>query len=707
MSGVGGEILPPLREDIQILESVPDASGAKNWGLHDLLQHRYFQIDELTRDVLRCWRPGLSLEEIQRDFEAKTGRKIERQEIAKLVAFVRRNNLTQEDDRGTWRAISQRAAVAKKASSTRLAFKLLFFKIPLFRPQRTIEAALPFVEPLYSRTMFVILAVLGVAGLYLLSRQWQTFLGSLPHFLSWSGAALVAISLFCLKALHELGHAFTAARYGCRVSSMGIAFLFLTPLLYTDLSDAWRLPSRRKRMLISAAGVLVELAVAIIATFLWAFLPDGGARSIAFTFATIGWVMSLAFNLNPLMKFDGYYLLCDLIGIDNLQPRSFALGRWKLRRLLLAPRLEAPEQLPAATQNVLILYAWMSWLYRLAVFTGLALLAYHFTFKLLGIILFAIGIWLLLLRPVLNELINWRRLERDQISDVRLAALAILAMALTTLFIVPWSSRISIPAVLVASDLTQLYSKYTAKITKINLASGHHVEADSPLMELNAPEIDSKIETNLIKQRVTKLRLSRVTSSRQDLDERLVLLEQLGALQTELQGLHEQQKHLIVTAPFDGTILQIAHNLHEGRWVDKRELLVLMTSNENLILRGYVAEGELHRLSPGNEGRFIPDDPTRRAFHVRLDRINDGGSRKIEIPELATVFGGSVVTERDQQGSLIPREAQYLVELRPVDITSFPPQTMRGVVILEGKKVSLAARAWRQITRVLVRESSF
>ena len=168
---------------------------------------------------------------------------------------------------------------------------------------------------------------------------------------SFEGAVYFTLSLILLKAAHELGHALTASRFGCYVPNMGVAFMLMMPLLYTDVTDSWRLSSRRQRLLIGVAGIAVELALACFATFLWVFLPDGSARGIAFMVATTGWVLSLAFNLNPCLKFDGYYLLADLIGVDNLQPRAFALGRWKLRQILFAPTLEPPELLSRRMRN--------------------------------------------------------------------------------------------------------------------------------------------------------------------------------------------------------------------------------------------------------------------------------------------------------------------------------------------------------------------
>ena len=125
-----------------------------------------------------------------------------------------------------------------------------------------------------------------------------------------------------MKILHELGHAYAARHFGARVPVIGLAFLVMFPILYTDTTDVWRIQEKRSRTLINGAGITVELCIAAISLLLWAFLPDGIFRSIAFFAATTSWAMSLFVNLNPWMRFDGYYLISDLLGVENLQKLS-------------------------------------------------------------------------------------------------------------------------------------------------------------------------------------------------------------------------------------------------------------------------------------------------------------------------------------------------------------------------------------------------
>ncbi len=706
MINMKGETLPPLREDLHILRDAPGPFGETNWVIHDPLQHRYFQIDQPTKELINYWKSGLSFAEIEECFRMQTGLYIDRDQISTFVAFARRNNLTNEDDHsggpaGASETQSQSGALA------RLPKSLFFFKVPLLRPQSFIQGALPAVAPLFSKTALIILSVLGVVGLYLMSRQWGAFVDSLPQFTTPIGALSLGLSLIVLKALHECGHAFAAAQFGCRVPTMGVAFMFLTPMFYTDVSDAWRLSDKTQRIWISAAGVIVELGVAIVATFVWSFLPDGVFRTVAFVLASTAWIMSLVINLNPLMKFDGYYILCDLIGFGNLQPRAFALGRWKLRQILVAPTHQPPEQLSPKTQFFLVAYAWTCWIYRVAIFTALAILAYTFIFKLLGILLFCFILWQLLIAPIVSELMEWRTLDEKEISTGRKFAVVGVALACVAIVIVPWSNRVTVPAMVISSGLTQFYPERPSRLDQIKVKSGDTVKAGAVLFRLKDPEIEGRIREVSLKRRAVDLKLSRIASSRSDLDERLVLIQSFKALETELKGLLEQRDNLVIRAPIDGKVLQVSHNLHRGRWVEKNQLLALFTPSPDLVLQGYVHETMLQRLAPGNHGRFVPDDPTRKSLPVRLDRVNEASSDVIELPALTTASGGSIAVDRDKAGALVPRSAQYMVELKPLKRMDEAQHVMRGVVILKGKHESLASVALRRVLSVFVRESGF
>lgn len=582
----------------------------------------------------------------------------------------------------------------------------LFVRIPILRPHRFLCASLPLVRPLFSRSACLFVLVLGAVGLYLVSRQWEAFLGSFLHFFTVEGAALYGVALVAIKILHELGHAYTATRFGCRVATMGIALLVLFPVLYTDTTDAWRLCSRRKRMLIGAAGMITELSIAAICTFLWSFLPDGPLRSAAFIIATTSWVMTLAVNLNPLMRFDGYYLLSDLLGVHNLQERSFAFAKWKLRRLLFGLPDPPPEGVPPSLQTKLTIYAWSTWIYRFFLFIGIALLVYHFFFKALGLLLFAVEIIWFIVLPITRELIVWWRMRSTVLKTRRFVVTAALVCALLALAFIPWSGRVSFPAILQSAKYATVYAPEPGRIMDVFLKRSQQVKAGDTLLTLESPQLAEEMVRTAKKVKVHKLRFQRSASNPEDLANMHVALQQWTAESSRLAGLEKKRRQLTIRAPISGVITEVADALHRGRWINPKLALAFVVEPASAELSGLVSETELTRLKVNQPARFLPDDPKRRPADARLAEIGEAGINRFEMPYLASVYGGTIAVRRDAKGELVPESSVYRIRLTVLNPIP-PDRVVRGVVNVAGEPRSFAKRMYGLVASVLIRESGF
>ena len=327
-------LLPELRSKRSSSRSSPLLDGAPSWSIFDPVRHAYFQIGQVELALLSAWR-GRTVGEMRRLFAQQQGAEPEPGAIKALLQFLASNNLTRAPLGDAVKSLSAQARAHDQAWWKWLLHHYLFIRVPLVKPDRFLRRTVHWVAPLFTRGFALLIVALGLVGLYFVSRQWDEFLHTFPYFFSLQGIAIYGLSLAFTKTLHELGHAYAATRYGCRVPTMGVSFLVMVPVLYTDTSDTWKLRSRKQRLLVDGAGVLTELCLASIATFLWAFLPDGPVRSAAFVIATTSWISTLAINLSPFMRFDGYYFLSDMIGVPNLSSRSQAFGQWQLRELSL------------------------------------------------------------------------------------------------------------------------------------------------------------------------------------------------------------------------------------------------------------------------------------------------------------------------------------------------------------------------------------
>ena len=699
-------LLPPLREELKLIPGRMNANGEQDWRIYDPLQHRYIEVDSVTVAMLALWSSVKDAETLRAELEATRNIAVSMESINELIQFAHANYLTAEPVRGEWKSLAGKGGLAHQSWAKWLLHNYLYFRFPLAKPQEFLVATLPVVAPLFYRWVHLALAGLGVTGLYLVSRQWDQFVNTFQHFFTVSGAMWFALILFLVKGLHELGHAYTAVRLGCQVPAMGVAFMLMTPMLYTDVTDAWRLSSRRKRMAIDFAGVAVELMIACVATFAWSFLPEGRLKSLAFLLATSSLLMSLAINLSPFMRFDGYFILADLVGIPNLQPRAFAVARWRLRETLFAINAPCPEDMPPSKLFCLTAYAWATWWYRFILYLGIAAVVYAYFFKALGVILFAVEIAVFLVNPVVAEIREWAKMKPVILASKRSLVTACFALTALTAAVVPWSTRVDIPVIVEPYEIVRVYAPRPAQVSEIHAKRGVTVAAGTPLVSLKSDDLEHDIRVVRTEIARVNAKLVRVTADDVDRENSAVSRRELAALTAKYQGLLKEKAELVIKAPISGQLVEFNSDLHTGRTISQKEMIALIGGDRGVAARGYVAEKDLWRLEKGDAGWLVPENGLRSTLRIRLREVSLAGARQIEIADLASVNGGKIAVQPDSKRQLVPIAAHYAVTLTIDDPSVNPDVRFRGVAQIKGKAESLAAQIWREIARVLIRESS-
>lgn len=697
-----GDRLATLREDLELQRGTA-TNG--DWLIYDPLRHRYIQIDQPTFVVLSLWKWHATASALCDHAGQVLGTPVDRAEIDRLTSFLDNHQLTDGGAGSAWRRQAALAHNRHHSPIMWLMHNYLFVKIPLVSPEPFLRLTSGLVAPFFRPLLQRLVLALGLVGLYLASREWDRFAAEARDLASISGLTEIAVVLFAVKGLHELGHAYTALRYGCRVPSMGLAFMMMAPLLYTDVTDAWRLSDRRERLAIDLAGIAVELGLACLATVAWVFLADGMARHTAFLIATTSWVMSLAINLNPFMRFDGYYILADLLRVPNLQTRAFALGRWWMREVLFGLQAACPEPMPSRLRAVLIAYAYSIWAYRLVLFTGIAVLVYGHFFKVLGVVLFLFEIVYFIGRPLAGEALVWWQLRRRIVSHWRflipLGALGVVC----ALAIVPWSSDVRIPAILEGDAIARVFPPRAGRIVAIPAVAAQTVAASDLLLRLEQPDLAHERAIALAQLSAVEMRLDRQSADLEDLSQRQVLEGERASVRAKLDGLARQTAELDVRAPRSGTLVEVNPALHVGQWIGPKEQIALLDGSRGGRVLGYAAEDDLWRLKPQQTGRFVPDNMLAEAFDVTVTELAITGAAQIDLAELASSNGGKIEAHADVHQKLIPSTAQFLVAMAVHGSGPIPVARIRGIVVVHGVAESFFSSAWRRVLRILVRES--
>ncbi len=440
----------------------------------------------------------------------------------------------------------------------------LMIRIPLWHPMAFLRRTARYASFAFRPTFWMAIAGCAVLGLFLVSRRWDEFLHTFHGYADLRGLIGVGIALGCAKVLHEFAHAYTAQRYGCRVPTMGVALLVMLPVLYTDTTEAWKVPERNRRLRIGAAGMMIEIALAAIATLAWSVLPDGPLRAGAFLLATTTWIATLAINASPFMRFDGYFLLSDWLDIPNLHDRAFSLGRWWLREWLFGFGDPQPEPCSVSRRRFLVGFSFATWLYRLIVFMSIALIVYHAFFKVLGLALFCVEFGWFIVRPVWREVtVSWQRRSELHWRRETLRSASVGALLLG-FFVVPWQAGVSAPAVLSPKQAEGIYSVAPGYIASDPLPArdGQRVHAGDTLAVLVSPDLNYKFKAAQTDEAVLRWEVAQ-----QSFDERLqrqglALRRRWDAARQTVSGLQSEIAQLTVRAPFDGSV-QVG-----GRWID-------------------------------------------------------------------------------------------------------------------------------------------
>ena len=694
-----------LREDLALLQGPRAYDGSPTWTLYDPAVHRYYRIGWLEFECLHRWGMG-NAEQIATAIEKETPIDVEVTDIEHFSDFLAKNQLAKPLGKESSGRFAHIRHASKPGFWTWLLHNYLFMRVPLLKPDRYLQKALPLIDVFFRRS-FMVMLFLGVClAVALVAQRWSEFSHSFLYSFTPEGILATVGMMSLSKVVHELGHAFAASHFGCRVPSMGVALLLGMPVLWTDVTDAWRLPRRSDRLTIDAAGMVAELTLAVIATLLWTALPDGPLRSGSYLLASTAWLITLGINLNPFMRFDGYYLLSDALDIPNMQDRSFALARWRLRESLFGFELAAPENFPNKRQQFLIVYAYSIWIYRLILFTGIAWTVYYFFFKALGLALFAVEIGWFVIKPIAKEISVWRELIAARGVPLRPRPAWLVPLVLLALLFIPWQSHLFVPGLLRAESEHTLYCIEAAQLQEVLVTEGDIVKANQILLKLVSPDIDYKIV-------VAQLKLDELTErlASQSLDLKLarnnpVDYEELQSTRAELAGLRAVKEKLTVRATFAGRVRDLSDVLRMGEWLAKDEPLGIVESQTSSVI-AYVEEADLVKLQTGGEGRFYPEGGDLSPFPVTIISIDSTGTRELKVEELASNYGGGIAIRPDKEKHLIPEQGIYRVVMQTETPELTQSSTVRGRLSLATVAESIADRLMRLSVVALVKESGW
>lgn len=698
-------MLPRLREEIVVYPGPTNYAGEPSWTIHDPTRNRFFRIDWLTFEILGRWSFG-DPRAIADNLNTHSPLHVTEEDVSGVARFLVERELIRSDFAGSAGYMNERLRQRRRSWWEWLMHNYLFIRVPLVRPDVWLGRHVGKVRFLASAWFVRLTLAALVFGLWEAVRQWDQIRGTLVDTITPAGVVAYVLTLAIVKVAHELGHAFTAKHYGCRVPTMGLALLVLMPMAYTDTTDTWKLEDKRKRLRVASAGVATELVIAAWATAMLPFLPDGPLRTAVFLLATTTWVSAVLVNFNPLMRFDGYFILSDWLDIPNLHDRAFALAKWRIRRVLLGMREPPPETFPPSTERIMIVLAFVTWAYRLALYLGIALLVYHFTVKLIGILLFVVEMWWFILRPVAVELKQWWARRDEWRGNPRARRVLMGAGGVLLFLAVPLPAPIGATALLSPEAVHVVYVPEAGQVAAMRRL-GERLGKGEVVAALESPSIAS--QRGISAARVESLR-QQAMSAAVDPEQRprlLTLQSELAAAEADLANSAQQADRLELRAPFAGKLVDLDPDLRRGDWVGKGSAIAVVVSEGPWRAVAYLKGDDALRVQVGDRATFVAEGLQGSPVKMIVEQVDPDATRALPSGLFAASAGGDVMV-RTKDGKLTPERSVYRVRLRadhaPANLSG---HSWRGRVVIQGAWSPPGWRYLRAALAVLVREAGF
>lgn len=695
----------PLRKDLMHAPGPRDISGAPSHVLHDPAANGYFHLGALEFEILARWHMGAPAV-IAESITKETTYSATPEDVAALEQQLRQGGLLRLSARDVL-DLETKAQAARPNVLARLSNALLFLRLPLLRPQVFLDRTAILVAPFFTRAFWGLLILLFIAALYLIGRQWDGFVASLSTMVTFYGAFSVAVALAIAKSMHELAHGYAARRYGADVPVMGVAFIIFWPLLYTETSNAWTVASRKHRIVIAAAGVAAEFALAVTCLVLWPFMEPGPLRDAAGFTATTLILLSLAFNANPLMRFDGYFILSELSGIDNMQPRAFELLKWYLRKAIAGVTLPFPEiALNNASRRFLLVYGISSAFYRILLYGGIVYAINLLLFPAIALPLSAIIIMTSLIKPVAGEIFVWLKLSRLKNGWRGSLRPIVICIALLSLLFVPWQSSVQVPALLRAGNSYDIYAPEPAKLLTLHVKEGDQVAAGDRLATLHSRALDLELAKTRAQASALDRRINRRLTEVQYHRDVSTSLKELARLHSAVAGLEARRRQLTIRAPQAGRIAMLDKTLRSGLWLaNNRPLMTLVGQAGKARIYGYVEERDMDYIAEGARARLWFDGEPWVALTGVVETVYPQAIKTLRAPLMAAVSGGAIAV-RPTGDALVPELAIYKTAIRlDADAAARMPMIeTRGYALIETPPRNLIDRIIDRVVGLWRRE---
>lgn len=628
-------------------------------------------------------------------------------EMIRLLSDLHRADALQSDAPPDLHELNRRQQQHQRNRIKQYLGNPLSLRFPLFDPDRMLNRLMPWLSPMLG--WFSAVLWLGMMGwaLVLIAMNWTALSSDMvDRVFSVENLLLVWFVFPMIKLLHELGHAIATKANGGEVHEMGVMLLVLMPIPYVDASSATAFRGKGSRMLVGAAGMLVELFIAAVATVLWVYLEPGTERAIAYNVILVAGVSTLLFNLNPLLRYDGYYILSDYLEIPNLGQRAndyvgYLVNRYAFGMAEAASPVSAPGE-----RAWFVSFAVLSFAYRMLMMVSIVFLIAS-KFFVIGVVLAIWAFTSMLLLPLwkkLTYLVSHPKLGAHRRRAVGLTA-ALTAIVAGSLIWVPLPSATRAEGVIWAVEQAQVRAPLDGFVAKVLAQPGAVVKRGDLLVQLEDPELSARLQ--LLQAQIAELtaRYDAAQPSRRVQAD--IFNEQRVQLQAALNLARRHQAELSVYSPSDGTFtIQDAPN-SPGHFVQRGELIAYVTDRSANTVRVVVPQADAEFVRHRTASVLVRSfDNVAQTLEARILREVPAATDELPSMTLSLQGGGKIGLDPRSSGEGKALEKLFIFDL---EVPSGSPANYIGgrvYVRFQHEAEPLATQWYRELRRVFLRKFS-
>lgn len=551
-------------------------------------------------------------------------------------------NLPISDDKALYR----RYQAKQKAKRKEKLMSFFFLRIPLFNPNAFLDKTVRFAEPFFSRWFFMAwLLLMGISG-FVVTLRYDELIAPLADIFTAHNMIYMWAILVLLKVFHEFGHAYACKVRGGHVSEMGIYLIVMTPCAYVDVTSSWGFSRKRDRLTVGLAGVYAESIIAAIALFVWVANGSSAAGLIAHKVFFLAGIMTVLMNINPLMRFDGYYVLSDLLEIPNLRQRSRQFVLQITKRVFLGIKTKnSSVNYSRPMQVILITFGIASSLYRTTVILAISAMIATKIY-LVGLIMGAVYV-VISVSGVLRGIIYylWRAPESAPVRARAITVSLILLIGIPlTVFCLPVPTYVRASGQLAREHENVFRAQYDSFIDEVDFVAGQTVEPDEPLVKLENPKIAQDVLESQSALHKAQIQLK---DYQQKNSPSLVAKQKtvITVLESMLQLQRKQLAKMAVHAGTTGTVVSELGENDVGRFIRQGDELGKIVGGR-WVGKILLTEEDIARVQPriGQEAQVRLLGHPGSILLGSINRISPAGVRNTNMPALTNIGQGNIMT---------------------------------------------------------------